>query len=875
MKKFFYLIFFIILSIPVFGQFKVEGRIWNEKNEPVIGASISVKRENKILGFTRTDQAGKYKISLNQARDVDQLILEFNHISYQKKSIPINANQQVYNFTVSEKTQQIQEVIGKIPPVYEKSDTLVYRVQQFADSIDRSIEDVLSRMPGFEVSSSGKITYNGQDISQFLIDGDDVLGSRYGVGTKQIPKEIITAIEVYRNHQPIRALKDKLHSTDVAINLKVKEGMKSHWMGEVKAGLGIPKQFLVEANTIQFNDKFKTINSLLVDNSGRDLSYGYADHANQWGMLDERFNLQTGLISPIFLPKSNFFKNFNTTLLSNYFKQLKDDWSIRLNLGVFYEKNHSSNFIRQEYTVSDQLLINQEFSDLIYKPLKIDWQANLLKNTDVRFFKNELKLSWRIHQITDLIQSPNLQLKDSLRQGGIHFSNEFTYIPNNNNKNFWKVTMLTKASQLPERSLIWPDQPLTVLPTVSHVLGIRQDFKKNHVENQLMVDYQLKDWKNLKQSYGISSRMLYNTLNSNTNFDKELTEPSPLEFNNELAWSQYAIAVQPSYFWDKPNWKITLKIPFGLQSISYKDDGFALKKLKLSLLFNPKMDFQVNLATTQKINGQIWLNETFGEITDIYQGYILSDFRTIRRSNSILPNSKLQNYYISYQIEMPGPMLFLNMRYNFTRERRNLMIQVNIDQDKTQINYIDRANYALRHDLNAKLSKYIHLIKASSSLEVNYSEAMNQQLFNEDEKEFLNKNWRTKINFNGIINKVQWTASSSFNYIRTEDGLRNFSKQAKVVTNNLSLSHSYKSRLFSTVNGFSNHLIDLQNKLDYYNLNFNLRYKGAKKFEYEFTVSNIFNQKNYEIPYSIPGILIHQGYRIRGRNAMFQVSYKF
>ncbi|GEM_PF-2538372 len=875
MMSFLFLIFFTFFALHVFGQFQVEGQIRNEKMDPVSGASISVKQGNRILGFSRTDQLGKFKITINPSGNPDGYLLEVNHISYQRIIAPIKMDQLVYNFTVTEKTQEIQEVIGKIPPIYEKSDTLVYRVQQFADSIDRSIGEVIARMPGFEVSPTGKITYNGQDISQFLIDGDDVLGGRYGLGTKQIPKEIITAIEVYRNHQPIRALKDKIHSTDVAINLKVKPGMKSQWMGEVKLGLGVTKQFLAETNTIQFNDKFKTLNSIQVDNSGRDLSYGYADLTNQWGGINENYNLKTGLISPISLPKNNFYKNFSSALFSNYFQQLKDDWAVRLNLGLSYDKNYSFNFLRQEYTVSDQQLINQESSEMLYKPLKIELQANLLKNTDVQFFKNEIKLSWRLHEIKDLIQTPNLHLIDSLRQEGIHFSNAFTYIPNNKQKNFWKVTMLTKARQLPEQSDIWSDQSLPVLPSVAHLMGISQNFEKKNFENQILVDYQLKEWKNLKQSYGISSGIKYNRLRSKTNFDDQLSDSTALMFNNDLEWNQYDIAVNPSYFWDNPNWKMTLKIPIGLQSISYRDDGFDLKKSKQDLLFNPRLDLQVRLATSQQMNAHVWLNETFGEITDIYQGYVLSDFRTINRSNGILPNSKSQHYFISYQVEMPGPMLFLVFRYHLTRERRNLMTNMKIEQDNSQINFIERDNNALNQQLNGRISKFIHLIKASSSLDVNYSEALNNQLFNAVERQFSTKKLTTKINFNGIINKIQWSASSTYDIIRSEDEARKISEQAKSFTNSLSLSHMYKSRFFSTVSGFSNHIFNRVNHSDYYNLNVNFRYKGAKSLEYEFTVSNILNQKNYELQYGIPGVLIHQGYLLRGRNAMFQVNFKF
>jgi outer membrane receptor for Fe3+-dicitrate len=47
-----------------------------------------------------------------------------------------------------------------LPDTIEKyGDTLQYLVSAFARQDDRSIEDVLKRMPGIEVKENGQITY--------------------------------------------------------------------------------------------------------------------------------------------------------------------------------------------------------------------------------------------------------------------------------------------------------------------------------------------------------------------------------------------------------------------------------------------------------------------------------------------------------------------------------------------------------------------------------------------------------------------------------------------------------------------------------------------------------------------------------------------
>lgn len=70
------------------------------------------------------------------------------------------------------------------PRIRRLGDTLSYEVNSFAKDENRSIGDVLKRLPGTEVSESGGIKYQGKSISKFYIDGDDLLEDRYNIGTR-------------------------------------------------------------------------------------------------------------------------------------------------------------------------------------------------------------------------------------------------------------------------------------------------------------------------------------------------------------------------------------------------------------------------------------------------------------------------------------------------------------------------------------------------------------------------------------------------------------------------------------------------------------------------------------------------------------------
>ena len=105
------------------------------------------------------------------------------------------------------------------PAIISKGDTLSYPVKAFSREEDLSIGDVLQRMPGITVDDDGKIYYNNKAIANLYTDGDNLMDGRYGLATKVITKDMIQSVDVIQHHQPIEALKGKISSDNVAINL--------------------------------------------------------------------------------------------------------------------------------------------------------------------------------------------------------------------------------------------------------------------------------------------------------------------------------------------------------------------------------------------------------------------------------------------------------------------------------------------------------------------------------------------------------------------------------------------------------------------------------------------------------------------------------
>src|SRR5690606_2254708 len=110
-------------------------------------------------------------------------------------------------FLVTEKTMELKEVIVKAPKIRQLGDTIVYDVASFTNEIDRSIGDVLKKLPGIKVMSSGQILYQNKPISKFYIEGLDLLKGKYGLATQNVDASKVSTVQILENHQPLKVLK--------------------------------------------------------------------------------------------------------------------------------------------------------------------------------------------------------------------------------------------------------------------------------------------------------------------------------------------------------------------------------------------------------------------------------------------------------------------------------------------------------------------------------------------------------------------------------------------------------------------------------------------------------------------------------------------
>lgn len=266
----------------------VTGKVIGKENgQPVPFVNIMLKEKGAsgIIDYTLTGDDGAY--TLKYGGNADSVMVTVSGFNITEKSVMLPFGDTEYNFIVSTGALELKEVRVSYEPVKRRSDTISYKVESFISGADRNIGDVLRKMPGIEVKTSGKILYNGKEIDRFYIEGMDMLRSRYGVATNTVKAGDVEFVEVLENNQHIKALADRKLDGKTALNLKLKESSKGTWGGTATVGAGYrPFLWNAEAAALFFGRRFQSINTYKTNNEGLDVSKENFDKEATSPLLD-------------------------------------------------------------------------------------------------------------------------------------------------------------------------------------------------------------------------------------------------------------------------------------------------------------------------------------------------------------------------------------------------------------------------------------------------------------------------------------------------------------------------------------------------------------------------------------------------------------
>ncbi|QOD60271.1 carboxypeptidase-like regulatory domain-containing protein [Polaribacter haliotis] len=239
MKKILLLTIFMV-SFITSAQVKLTGVVKDSIGVPLEMANVLAinKTTKKMTSYGFTDIKGNYKLDLDKNSTFD---IKISYIGMKTSEFVVTTTTEniVKNITMLEDNSLDEITIVSKMPVTIKGDTIVYNADSFKNGSERKLEDVLEKLPGVEINDAGQIEVEGKVVEKITVDGKEFFSGDTKLASKNIPSNAVDKIEVLRNYGDVGQLSGVQNNQDrVAINIKLKEGKKNFWFGDVTAGAG-------------------------------------------------------------------------------------------------------------------------------------------------------------------------------------------------------------------------------------------------------------------------------------------------------------------------------------------------------------------------------------------------------------------------------------------------------------------------------------------------------------------------------------------------------------------------------------------------------------------------------------------------------------
>ena len=252
MPKTFYLLCALFFSSFLFSQntFTIKGKVVDPTTKlPIESATVyltSVK-DSSVVDYTITNKMGNFAIKVKKSDKA--LNLKVSFISYQdfvENVTGLTADKDFGTIELKDATNQLNEVVVKseIPPIRIKKDTLEFNASSFKVGADANVEALLKQLPGVEITPEGKITVNGKEVNNILVNGKPFFGKDGKIATQNLPAEIIEKVQVVDTKTKSEEISgDASGSENKTINLTIQEDKNKGFFGKIMGGLGSDKRY--------------------------------------------------------------------------------------------------------------------------------------------------------------------------------------------------------------------------------------------------------------------------------------------------------------------------------------------------------------------------------------------------------------------------------------------------------------------------------------------------------------------------------------------------------------------------------------------------------------------------------------------------------
>ena len=263
-----YLSFLFLLCFPFLASaqssYILKGKVLNISNQlPLESATVYITtvKDSTVLEYTLTDKNGDFNFAAK--KNDKPVFLKVTYMGFDtfiEEQKGITSNKDFNNIYLSESVNTLNEVTvkGEDPPIRVKNDTIEFKASLFKTRPDANVEALLKQLPGIEVDSDGKITANGKEVTQVLVNGKPFFDRDGAMALKNLPAEIINKVQIsdFKTKKEEYS-KDQAASDNSSINLTIDEDKNKGYFGKFMGGYGTDDRYESSFILNYFNNKRK------------------------------------------------------------------------------------------------------------------------------------------------------------------------------------------------------------------------------------------------------------------------------------------------------------------------------------------------------------------------------------------------------------------------------------------------------------------------------------------------------------------------------------------------------------------------------------------------------------------------------------------
>lgn len=378
------LLLLLCLALTGYAQsVTLKGNIQDPEGIPLEAATVYFKwaKDSTVAHYTITDSKGNWQIKNNgYDSPVNIMVSYIGFANYKKQVDKIDKDTDFGTIKLEAKGTELNEVViqSEVPPIRVKKDTLEFDAGSFKVRPDATVEALLKQLPGVEVDTNGKVTVNGKDVTQILVNGKPFFSRDGKIAMQNLPAELIKKVQVTDYKTTQEELSGKKASGETSsINLTIDKDKNKGMFGRITAGMGTNDRYELNGQVNYFNDKRKISalassnninasgfsNDLIFDSmtSGRGMISGGGMGSGSGGIA------RTDNIGVNY--SEEFFKNFEPTMSYNYTNSNRDNYNrSHTETLLAGENNSDSRQITDSYTKSKSLNFSHAYNgELRYK----------------------------------------------------------------------------------------------------------------------------------------------------------------------------------------------------------------------------------------------------------------------------------------------------------------------------------------------------------------------------------------------------------------------------------------------------------------------------------------------------------------------------